>query len=361
MTAKIIPIALTFDERYVIPAGVAMLSLMEHADPNYFYEFNIIHHGLSIDSQKKLADNLKSFANQKIKYIYAEYSFADVFEQLNQQQHFSPEMFYKLILPSLLPGYDKVIVSDVDVVFMGDISPAYLNFTSDKYIAAIKHYSQILTVGLNTVYKKFSPDYQNRVNNFGAGFMVYNLKKMRQDQIEMQMLEFLKQNIKKLIYPEQEVLNYVCSPQTEYISLKYMMGASWVKDEISQLKSLQQYYSPYTLSEITEAFEKPVQLHYASALKPWNSPECYRLEIWFAALSKTIFVKDYLKYICQEQRNCCKNILSDIYNAPRNRLRYFLYKSLSKITLGQTRKAYKQKCKGIKVKFRKIQNYLKSV
>lgn len=125
MNSSLIPIILTFDENYVLPAGVAMHSLMRCANPNYIYEFNIIHHGISEVQQYLLIENLKFFQNQNVKFIYCNQSFENIFNQLKNPSHFSQEMFYKLILPSLLPQYDKVIVSDVDVIFKGDISSVY--------------------------------------------------------------------------------------------------------------------------------------------------------------------------------------------------------------------------------------------
>lgn len=357
MSSKIIPIVLTFNENYVIPAGVAMYSLMEHADDCFIYEFNIIHAGLSVTSQKKLIKNLKYFKNQKINFIYSETSFENIFKKLKSSQHFSVEMFYKLVLPSLFPQYDKVIVSDVDVIFEDDISPAYIKFAGDYYIAAIKHYSKSLITHLNLVYKHFSAEYRKKINNFGAGFMIFNLQKMRQDCIEDKMLDFLQKNIEKLIYPEQEVINYVCSNHILYTNLKYMMCSCWVKSDINNIKSLKKYY-PYKTSEVIDAYHHPVQIHYASSIKPWNNTECFLMEKWFQYLVKTVFLKDYIISLEKQNELYWKKLFTDAYNLNKYKVKYLQYKILSKITFGNLKKKYNQKRKYLKLYLRQLKNII---
>lgn len=355
MAKKIIPVVLTFDEGYVIPAGVAMHSLLKKSNPKYIYEFIIIHNGLSVLSQKKLIKNLETFDNVKTNFIYCDYSFRDEFLNLNAQQHFAPEMFYKLMLPSLLPNYDKIVMSDVDVLFAGDISELYNNFKSDNYLAAIKHYSKDLKEHLNLVYDKFDKDYKQKVNNFGAGFLLYNLKKMREDNIESKLLSFLKTNIDKLIYPEQECLNYICSKKTEYIDLKYMAISAFLKKDLKNADMKAKYYAPYTKQQAIHAFNHPVQIHYAGKNKPWNSLDCDESNNWFKELCDTVFLQDHLKNISQQNITLVK----DAFEYHKKKFKYYRYKFLSKITFGNTRKHYKQKRKNIKARLEAVKQLIK--
>lgn len=49
-------------------------------------------------------------------------------------------MYYKFLVASLLPQYDKVIVTDVDVVFLGDIAKEFIEFdiNEEYYFAGAK-------------------------------------------------------------------------------------------------------------------------------------------------------------------------------------------------------------------------------
>ena len=58
--------------------------------------------------------------------------------RLGLQSHFAKEVFYKILLASHFPQFSKVIISDVDVVFLGDISEGFLGLDEDFYIAGVK-------------------------------------------------------------------------------------------------------------------------------------------------------------------------------------------------------------------------------
>ena len=53
----------------------------------------------------------------------------------------------------------------------------------------------------------------------------------------------------------------------------------------------------YTKNEINEAMNNPVQLHYATGIKPWKNVDCTKSEIWFKYIVKTPFLEDYLKQL----------------------------------------------------------------
>lgn len=340
MNSSLIPIVLTFDENYILPAGVAMHSLMQCANPNYIYEFNIIHHGISEVQQYLLIENLKFFQNQNVKFIYCNQSFENIFNQLKNPSHFSQEMFYKLILPSLLPQYDKVIVSDVDVIFKGDISSVYHEFNGKEYLAVVKHYSKTLQDCLKITYSTFDEDYVQKINNFGVGFCLLNLKAMREDNIENKLLDFIEKNIDKLRYPEQEAFNYICHENVKYINIKYMMVPMWIRPDISNNEINQKYYSFYSGKDVLNAFFHPVQIHYASWLKPWNSFQCDHFADWIEALSRTIFLQEYLSNLQNIQQ---KKLYKSIKNYNKNRINYFRYRLFAKLCSGKKQERYLNK------------------
>lgn len=354
---QIIPIVLTFNDNYAIPAGVAMYSLVKAGNQNFIYEFNIIHNGLSVINQKKIIKNLEIFTNCKIKFIYCDKSFDKYFSKLKNKQHFSSEMFFKLLIPSLLPQYDKVVVTDVDVLFKGDISQAYIDFCSDNYIAAIKHYSKSLILHLNEVY--FNNKYSKKINKFGAGFMVYNLRKMRLDNIEDKMLNFLKENVEYLIYPEQECINYAVSEKVEFIDLKYMVVKNWISSDLINEEIKDEFYYPYSREQVLQALSHPIQIHYAGSIKPWNNFMGDDFDEWFKELSNTIFLKDYLQYLHDKSIQNLSEIKYLLINYTKIKHKYWRYKILSKITFGKKRKKYKQKKKDMKARLKEVKKFLK--
>ena len=48
--------------------------------------------------------------------------------------------------------------------------------------------------------------------------------------------------------------------------------------------------------EIAYALDHPIQLHYATSVKPWNSIDCTKSNVWFEYIAKTPYLRDVLSY-----------------------------------------------------------------
>lgn len=93
----------------------------------------MIHNDISPNDQEKLQLTIKPFSHfATLDFIHAQNYLQDVWKKLTHQYHFSYEVFYKLIAPSLFPQYDKIIISDVDVVFLGDITRSFDDFDCNE-------------------------------------------------------------------------------------------------------------------------------------------------------------------------------------------------------------------------------------
>lgn len=139
--------------------------------------------------------------------------------------------------------------------FLRVILVLYINeFNGKEYLAVVKHYSKTLQDCLKITYSTFDEDYVQKINNFGVGFCLLNLKAMREDNIENKLLDFIEKNIDKLRYPEQEAFNYICHENVKYINLKYMMVPMWIRPDISNNEINQKYYSLYSRKDVLNAF-----------------------------------------------------------------------------------------------------------
>src|SRR5574344_2199209 len=117
----IIPIMTCFDKNYVIEGAVAFYSMLEHADKNNFYKIYVLHSDIAKEDQEKLIENIKEFSSfSSLEFINMENRFNDIWEKIYAGGHFSKEVMYKLLVASIFPEYEKLIVTDVDVVFLGD-------------------------------------------------------------------------------------------------------------------------------------------------------------------------------------------------------------------------------------------------
>ena len=136
---KIIPVMHCFDNRYVIPAGVAFLSMLENANRSFFYKLYILHTDITEENQDKLKSIVSQFENASLEFINMDNRFTELFSQTIFKGHYSKEIYFKFLAPSIFPQYKKIIITDVDVVYQGDISKDFENFEDNEndYLAGV--------------------------------------------------------------------------------------------------------------------------------------------------------------------------------------------------------------------------------
>lgn len=278
-----------FDNNYVIPACVSMYSMLLNANTNNFYKLYVLHSDITFQNQQILFDIVNKFENAELIFVDMNNRFEEIWADREINGHYSKEVLYKLLAPSIFPNEEKLIITDVDVVFLGDISESINYITDDKLIAGTKH-----IMPKNSFLEDF---YQNYVDSFDdesvlenfkvcGGFLVFNLKKMREQNSEAKFVKFLIQNSEKLFQAEQDVINF-CTNELEiaHLPLEYVI-CSYTYDLFDNEERLLEDHH-YTSSEIKHAMKNPIQYHYATSIKPWNVPECTGAEIWYDYLERS--------------------------------------------------------------------------
>jgi len=294
---KIIPIMHCFDNNYVIPASVAFYSMLENSDPEYQYNLYVLHSDITDLNQNKLKETISYFKNASLEFINMQNKFQDLFEKTKSKGHYSKEMFYKFLAPSIFPQYDKIMIADVDVVYLGDISENFIKFdlNEDYYLAAHKGF-YLKNGPLENFYKcyeeKFSQEEISKLQ-MAAGYYIFNLKKMREEHIEQKMIECAVNNLWRIIQPEQDVINLICYPKVKLLPLNSIV-CTYVYELYKTKEDLNNdYYN--SADEIKFAMENPIQLHYATNIKPWKYLSSLKADIWFKYLAKTNFLSEYLQ------------------------------------------------------------------
>lgn len=224
-----------------------------------------------------------------------------MWEKIKDKHHFSNEVLYKLITPSLFPQYDKIIVSDVDVVFLGSVIEEFEDFDSeqDHLVGGVlsndpQAFFPIPHKGWRSGYRRFSASELEKIQyGIAGGYLIINTKQWRLKAIEQKALDYLNQNWYKLVLPEQDVISICCHPYIKKIHPRHIVcHENWERFGERFQKLIPNIYSQ---KEITEMCYEPIQLHYVGDKKPWNTPSVPKSELWFEYLCKTPFLRDFLK------------------------------------------------------------------
>lgn len=107
---------------------------------------------------------------------------------------------------------DKIIYVDIDVLFMGDITPLWEIDMGDNLICAVPE-DQSRARCLMHLTRDYAQPY------FNAGIVMLNLRAIRDEGRDDWLMELL--NSKQFPYPDQDVLNIVCKDRVIYLPNKY--------------------------------------------------------------------------------------------------------------------------------------------
>lgn len=292
---NVIPIVFAFNYKVTMPAGVCFTSLLKSAKPETFYDIHIMHGEgeLNKEYQSELLRLKDHFKNFDIKFI----NIGNVFSDVYVARGIPRLTYYKIIISEVITNYNKVIFSDVDIIFSGDLWELFSTVDlTTNYIAGVK------SAFGGKYMEKIGCDNDTYIN---CGFLVYNLKGIRNNRKLIDSQKALCG--KKWIFLDQDIVNIVFKGKISFIPPKYNATFSFFISTGSQIDKLKQKYSP---AEISEALN-PVVLHYTGN-NPWVD-FCPRHDVWWQHYRESIYY-DYKFYFNHYEKLTYPTIRKGISN-----------------------------------------------
>ena len=270
---RTVPILFTFDEKLVLPAGVCITSLLENALPDTFYDIFILHSPACHFEQTPLAEFPKRYPRCRVTFRKVENEFQGAFEIRG-----IPETaYYRLLAPELIPEYDKILYSDVDVVFREDLGH-YLDIDlGDNYFGGVD----------NGV--RYRPDMQQYVRSLGldpangyfySGNLIINAARQRKDGMADRFREYAKTD-----YYDQDmaIINIACNGRIFPLGPSYCLTNNLYKLIVTRRDDMVRDFGE---EEIRHALEIGI-VHFNGA-KPWKKA-CMNMDIWWFYYRKSPF------------------------------------------------------------------------
>ena len=266
MKQKIVPIVFALDRNLLDPARVCLTSLMVNANKQTYYDIYILHPAKEQCCILDIDALYKEYTNFNVTYIQVGGDFDGAYEI----RGITSPAYYRLFIPELIPQYDKVVYSDVDVIFRDDLSNIY--YTTDLteyYIAGVDSLAHLIP-DLRKYYeneRKVEPS-----GNIYSGNIIINSKKMLEDGV---LEEFRKHMDKKYMFQDMDIINIVCKGKIKYLPPSFCYTtyiSDFAVNNMAQLKTM------WTEEQITEAQNKGI-VHY-NGLKPWQGV-CINFDIWW--------------------------------------------------------------------------------
>ncbi len=317
---EIIPIVVTFDNNYCIPAGVSLFSMLANAKRErerervkLFYKIHCLVEDLSLENMAKLEETIAPFS------AFSSIEFLDISNEGLEPRHnyrkldpliaseikklylklnsFSQKRFSKMIMcrfffASLFPQYDKIIMFDVDTLFVNDISESFFIPLETHYFGAVREKDLIAmnrnsakdlyelrqmhakSIGVADAFPNLKEAQILFDNYFNTGFLALNLKSWRKENLENQLIGFFLLKNEKLLFSDQDALCFVCRGRILELPYSYNAHPSFLDTP--------------SFPSIKEAR----MLHFWGD-KPWKLLSVIGAKKWHEALIQTPFKDAY--------------------------------------------------------------------
>lgn len=252
---NMIPIVFTINRKFLPPTYVAIASLLANAKEDTKYDIIVFYQG-NLRGQVKLLYQLvkDNRHNMSIREI------PDLSNQSFRTSRTWPSIVYvKMYLPTLLLEYDKIIFSDVDVFFCGDLSEVYFSTDLENYDwAGVIAEKNDENARMHQFFIENSHEYI-----YMNGFMLMNLSRMR----EMNWVDRCEKNLKRfeqrLHMFDLEIFN-ITATEIRKLPFRYVcLQSIYDMSDITKTSEYGWLAKVYPKEELESEKEKTVVIHYA--------------------------------------------------------------------------------------------------
>ena len=177
---------------------------------------------------------------------------------LPRDHRFTPAMWYRLFLPELLPGVERVLYLDVDTLAADALAPLWETDLDGHWVAAVTNVFEPWSAGRPAELGLRPEDY------FNSGVLLLNLAAMRRDGRGEALRAFVRERGEALLWPDQDALNVVLGERRlalhpRWNCMNSVLTFSWSADVLGA-------------EAVDEARRRPGIRHFEGpgANKPWH-------------------------------------------------------------------------------------------
>ncbi len=261
--------------------GISIVSLLENNKNIDEINIYIIDNGISIINKKRLEDTVHKY-NRNLFFVQA-LNLEQITKTSIYVGRWNIGTFFRLYLSSLLPlEIERVIYIDCDMIIRHSLEEIYNIDLDNCLVAGVDDCRSDLyriEIGCEpgTVY----------INN---GFMLIDLKKWREVDLESKFTKFINQRKGDLTYMDQAPLNGILGPKKQIFELPPVYNSQRIFFDFSykQLLNLRKPNHHLSKEEYEDAVKDPIVVHFTpvfiSGTRPWQKKDNHP------------FRKEYLHY-----------------------------------------------------------------
>lgn len=358
-----IPVVFNSDDNYVKYLAVTIQSILNNSSPKNNYDIVILTENISEDNQILLLNSIKHFSNISIRFYDMNY-YSKKFEvsKFPTVGHVRTAAYYRLFISDVFAEYEKIIYLDSDLILNTDVALLLRENLEEKSVGAVLDYHVSQIKKDDDLALPGIVEYGAKVLNmtdwssyFNSGVLVCDIRRIKEKQYLERFIEVAKVNNK--FYNDQNVLNSVLQGDVK------ILDNSW-NVQLNGGSNLTLCCHLRPLSEMKI-------IHYCGKDKVWNMVSGLYTSLWWGIARQSIYYEQLLNNLLQnklasndraitlisQKLDSQKDLVKIEYN--RDKWLYLKYKILSKITLGKTRKKYRQLKKDMKWHLKEVAKMFK--
>jgi lipopolysaccharide biosynthesis glycosyltransferase len=251
VNTEFVNIAFCFDERVVEQVKLSIGSLLRNAGSVCYNIYCVVDKSCRQSLKDELWNAVKK-QNRCSSITFLEAN-SDFDQSLGWK---TPAIYYRLMLPHLLPDLDKIIYADVDTIFHDSLVEVNRIDLGSYFLGGVKD-----IINVSSIWNREKSDFFKKLTKgeyINSGFLIMNLEELRAQNLYEKWLTMSRKNIVHQ-YPDQNILNYTCKERKIFLPLKYNF--------IPQIYARALLENVYSLKEYNEAIAQPVMIHYAGQAK----------------------------------------------------------------------------------------------
>ena len=243
------PLAIAFTPNYFVQAATMLKSLLDVSTG----DFEVICM-VSDPIPEVMQQKLVRLAGGRMTFRYI--PLKGRMEGLYIDPRYTEAASFRLLLPDLLPEYDKILYLDCDIIVRQDVGKLYRETELGENWLGV-----VFEAPIEQQAERFRALGCNPNRYFNSGFLLMNLAKMREEKVTEKLLEACR--VPYLEFPDQDALNQVCQG--------HVLPLSPLQDSIRTffiLKYKPDFVRQYS-EELWEAVQREGTIHYTGG-KPWD-------------------------------------------------------------------------------------------
>lgn len=277
---KKIPVVMLSDENYILQTRVAIWSMRKNTLIETTLEIVILC-SKELDSYSRLilTELENTLINLHINFYEVDKT---IFSGAKRIGRIPIASFYRLIIGEAIQE-EKCLFLDGDMIINVDLNEIFSIDMKDNYIAGVRELGFLQNIEKAEFHKK-QYGFSSLSTYVNAGVMIFNLDKIRKDNLQKRFIEELSCQYK---YMDQDILNKVCFGKIKLLDLKYNVPSCHV--QFSKL------VFDHTINEeqIRAAQEQWKILHFLGKYKPWENIRTWGASIWWQYAKEALDNKMY--------------------------------------------------------------------